>query len=155
MDAATFDASIERWLRRQPDYPGSSYHIQVKLWSSEVETADLAAADLAGWVIIDWQQRGRGLSAKRALPAAANPPGVARALAAVQAGLLHVQIQVVMAPDADWSEAYQQNSLAPDLMPILDAGHAVVLNIAAERNHGDWRIARAHQPLDEENLNDF
>lgn len=155
MDAATFDAAIERWLRRQADYPGSSYHVQVKLWSSEVEIAALTSAELTGWVIIDWQHRGRGLSAKRALSVARNPPNVARMLAAIQADLLHAQIQVIMAPNADWPEAYQQHSLAPDLLPVLDAGHAVALNISAERDHDDWRIIRVHQPPEDENLDDF
>ncbi|MCL4505064.1 MAG: hypothetical protein M1434_04300 [Chloroflexi bacterium] len=155
MDAATFDAAIERWLHRQADYLGSSYHVQIKLWSSEVEIAELTAAELTGWVIIDWQHRGRGLSAKRALPVANNPPNVACLLNAIHPDLLHVQVQVVMAPDADWPEAYQQHSLAPDLMPVLDAGHAVALNISAERDHDEWRLTRVHQPPDDENIDDF
>ena len=152
MDAATLDAGIERWLHRQTDYLGSSYHVQIKLWSSEVEIAILTAAELTGWVIIDWQHRGRGLSAKRAVSAARIPPYVARMLAAIEADFLHVQIQLVMAPDADWPEAYQQHSLAPDLLPVLDAGHTVALSISAERDHGEWRLIRAQQPPDDDNI---
>ena len=155
MDAATLDAAIERWLRRQTDYTGSSYHVQIKLWSSEVDIATLTAAELTGWVIIDWQHRGRGLSVKRALSVARNPPSVAQMLAAIKADLLHVHIQVVIAPDADWREAYQQHSLAPDLMPVLDAGHAATLSLSAERDHGVWRVIRAHQPPDDDNIDDF
>jgi hypothetical protein len=155
MDAEHFDAALARWLGRQPDTIRGNYHVQVKLWTSEVEMAQLTAADLSGWVIIDWQYRGIGLSMKRALDPFSQPPDVARVLQVIDAELLHAQVQVVVAPPQDWPAAYRHDSLAPDLMPVLDAGHAAVLNVAAERDHDDWHIARALQPPSDEPITDF
>ena len=155
MDAAQFDAAIDRWLHRQPDVLSGNYHVQVKLWSSEVEMSQLTAANLPGWVIMDWQHRGLGLSARRALPAASQPPHIARLLKAIDGSLLHVQIQVVLAPEPDWRDAYPKHTLAPDMLPVLDAGHATVLSITAERDHGDWRITKASQPPSDEVILDF
>jgi hypothetical protein len=155
MDAEQFDAALASWLRRQPDYADGSYHVQIKLWSSEVEMAQLTAMGLTGWVIMDWQQRGLGLSAKRALNTAQQPPNVARMLDALQAPLLHAHIQVILAPAQDWPAAYGQTSLAPDLMPVLDAGHATVLSVTAERDNGQWQNLKARQPPDDEPIDDF
>ena len=155
MDAEQFDAALKRWLLRQLDAAGGYYHVQIKLWPSEVEMAQLTAADLPGWVIMDWQHRGLGLSARRAVHVAGQPPSVACTLEAVAGNLLHVQVQLVLAPEADWHDAYPKHSLAPDLMPVIDADHAKVLSVSAERDHGDWRILKAHQPPDDENIVDF
>ncbi|MCL5997176.1 MAG: hypothetical protein M1546_14135 [Chloroflexi bacterium] len=155
MVAEQLDEALARWLQRQPDIASSNYHVQVKLRSSEVEMAQLTAADLPGWVIIDWQRRGIGISLKHALAPDGKPPGIARLLEAIQADLLHTQIQIVVAPEQDWPAAYRPDSLTPDLMPVLDAGHATVLNVSAEREHGDWRIIRAYQPPSDEPITDF
>lgn len=155
MEAEQFDAALARWLRRQPDYADSSYHIQIKLWSSEVEMAQLTAMDLPGWVIMDWQHRGLGLSAKRALNPGRHPPAVATLLASIPPRLLHAHIQIILAPAQDWPESYRKTSLAPDLMPVLDASHAVVLSVTAERDNGNWRVVRAHQPPNDEPIGDF
>ena len=154
MDAQQFDAALKRWLQKQPE-AGTNYHVQIKLWASEVEMAQLTAANLPGWVIMDWQHRGLGLSARRALPASKQPPSVARTLEAVPGNLLHAQVQIVLAPQQDWHDAYPKNSLAPDMMPVIDAGHAVILSISAERDHGDWHILKAHQPPSDETIADF
>jgi CTP:molybdopterin cytidylyltransferase MocA len=154
MNAEQLDAALARWLHQQPDVASSQYHVQIKLWGSEVEMAQLTAAELTGWVIIDWQQRGLGLSAKRALDAA-HAPHVAQALSAIPAPLMHIQVQVILAPAQDWREAYRQNSLTPDLLPVLDAGHASVLNLSAQRDHGRWHILQAHQPPNEQPIEDF
>ena len=149
MDAEHFDAAVNRWLHRQPDPISANYHIQIKLWNSEVEMSQLTVANLTGWVIMDWRHRGLGLSARRALPVSSRVPHVARRLDAISGDLIHVQVQVVYAPEPDWRDAYPKNTLAPDLMPVLDAGHASVLSIFAERDHGDWRILKAQQPPDD------
>jgi hypothetical protein len=150
-----FDATLARWLGRQLTNAASHYHVQVKLLPDEVEMAQLTAADLQGWVIIDWQQRGVGLSARRALDPASHPPGVAQALDTLAAETLHAQIQLVLAPAEDWEASYRHDSLAPDLLPVLDAGRTAVLNVSAERNSGDWRILQAHQPPDDQPILDF
>ncbi|HEY3342732.1 MAG TPA: hypothetical protein VGK81_11970, partial [Anaerolineae bacterium] len=127
MEADQFDAALKRWLLKQLDTAGGYYHVQIKLWTSEVEMAQLTAADLPGWVIMDWQHRGLGLSARRAVPVARQAPSVARTLAAISTGILHAQVQIVLAPEADWHDAYPKSSLVPDMMPVIDAGHARVL----------------------------
>ena len=154
MQAEQLDAALGQWLVSQPNHTGCSYHVQVKLPSNEVEIAQLAAANLTGWVIIDWQHRGRGLSAKRAIPASQTPV-IARLLGAIPRDLLHAHFQVILAPDADWAECYPEDSLAPDLMPVLDANHAIVLSISAEREQGDWHVSMAHQPPSDKPLTGF
>jgi hypothetical protein len=155
MNSSQLDTSLGRWLHKQPDWAGSSYHVQIKLWSSEVQMAQLTAPDLTGWVVIDWQHRGRGLSAKRAHPVGADIPNVARLLDVIEATLLHINLQVILAPNDDWPNAYSPTSLVPDLMPVLDAEHATVLSITAERDRGDWRVVQAHEPPSDERIDDF
>jgi hypothetical protein len=155
MEAEQFDAALKRWLLKQIDTAGGYYHVQIKLWASEVEMVQLTAANLPGWVIMDWQHRGLGLSARRAVPVASHAPVVARTLSAISITLLHVQVQLVLAPEEDWHDAYPKSSLAPDMMPVIDAGHARILSVSAERDHGDWRILKAHQPPDDEPILDF
>jgi hypothetical protein len=155
MDAEQFDAALKRWLLRQIDLAGGYYHVQIKLWPLEVEMAQLTAADLPGWVIMDWQHRGIGLSARRAVSVTSQPPNIAHVLEAISGNLLHVQVQLILALEEDWHDAYPKNSLAPDLMPVIDAGHAKILSVSAERDHADWRILQAHQPPDDETINDL
>jgi hypothetical protein len=154
MQAEQLDAAVGQWLARQPNHTGCSHHIQVKLLSNEVEIVQLTSAALTGWVVIDWQHHGHGLSAKRATPASQSPD-IVRLLGAIECDLLHAHFQLILAPDADWAECYRQNSLAPDLMPVLDAGHATVLSVAAVREHGDWHVTLAHQPPSDEPLPGF
>ena len=92
MDAEQFDAALKRWLLRQLDAAGGYYHVQIKLWPSEVEMAQLTAADLPGWVIMGlgniaaWGYRPGG---QCTLPV--SHPSVACTLEAVAGNLLHVQ----------------------------------------------------------------
>ena len=152
MDSVQLDAGLARWLARQPNLDSSSYHAQIKLEFGDVDPAQRAALELPGWVIIDWGVRGTGISAKRAVPAGDGAPEIAGLLQAIDSPLLHAHIQLVLAPTDDWEEAYGDVSLAPDLMPVMDAGRAKLLNLLAVRENGDWRILRAYQPPSEENI---
>lgn len=154
MQAEQLDALLDRWIKNQAKDTGSRYHVQIKLWSSEIEVANLTAANLTGWVIIDWQHRGRGLSAKRAAPVT-QPSTVAQMLSVLDASMLHVNVQIILAPDADWNDAYSSDSLAPDLLPVLDSGHAVVLRVDALREDGEWQVIQSHQPPDDEPIPGF
>jgi hypothetical protein len=154
MNAQQFDAALQRWLETQPDYLGSSYHVQVKLDAGEVKMAQLTALGLPGWVILDWRKRGLGLSSKRAIEVN-QPPSAASLLEALLIKQLHVQVQLVLAPNQDWIEAYSATSLTPDLLKVLDAEHASVLNVAAERSDGEWKVILAHQPPHDEPLVNF
>ncbi len=152
MDAVQFDAALGRWLSRQPNLDACQCHIQIKLEYGDVAPAQRARLELPGWVIIDWGARGTGISARRARPAASYQPEAGRLLQAIDSLLLRAHIQIVVAPAADWEAAYGEASLAPDLMPVMDAGHAILLNLTAVRENGDWRIVRAYQPPDEHNI---
>lgn len=152
MDASQLDAVLGRWLSKQPDLEACHYHTQIKLEYGDIEPAQRATLDLPGWVIIDWGARGTGISARRAAPAASYQPEVGRLLEAIDSLLLRAHIQMVVAPAEDWDAAYGAGSLAPDLMPVMDAGHAVLLNLTAVRENGDWRVVRAYQPPSEENI---
>ncbi len=154
MDASQLDAALGRWLARQPDLEVSQCHTQIKLEYGDIEPAQRARLELPGWVIIDWGARGTGISARRAMPALGLRPMVGRLLEAIDALLLRAHIQLVVAPAEDWTAAYSEVSLAPDLMPVMDAGHATLLNVTAVRERGDWRIVRAYQPPSEENIAD-
>ena len=155
MNSKLLDVALDRWLHKQPDHALCSVHVQIKLWSSEVEMAALTAADLAGWVVIDWQHRGRGLSAKRAHPVHGQSLQVAQLLDCIGGKKLHAHFQVVLAPTQDWANAYSPTSLVPDLLPVLDAEHAHVLSVSAERDGGDWQIVLAHQPPSDDPIPDF
>ncbi|MGQ9905106.1 MAG: hypothetical protein ACUVRU_12475 [Anaerolineae bacterium] len=152
MDASQLDAVLGRWLSKQPDLEACHYHTQIKLEYGDIEPAQRATLDLPGWVIIDWGVRGTGISARRAAPAAGHQPEVGRLLEAIDSLLLRAHVQIVVAPSADWDAAYSETSLAPDLMPVIDAGRAVLLNLTAVRENGDWRVVRAYQPPSEENI---
>ncbi|HEY3291219.1 MAG TPA: hypothetical protein VGK87_13910 [Anaerolineae bacterium] len=154
MQAEQLDTLLDRWIRSNAKDSGFEYHVQIKWWNSEIELANLTAANLTGWVIIDWQHRGRGLSAKHAVPAN-QPSGVAQMLGVLEADPMHVNLQIILAPAADWAEAYSTGSLAPDLLPVLDSGHAVVLRVDALREKNDWLVIQAHQPPDDEPLPGF
>ncbi|MCS7061225.1 MAG: hypothetical protein RMN25_08655 [Anaerolineae bacterium] len=156
MDAVHLDAALERWLTRQPNLAISHCHVQIKLEHGDIAPAQRATLDLPGWVLIDWGVRGTGLSAKRAMPAAGYLPTVGRLLEAIDSPLLRAHIQIVIAPAEDWNAAYSDASLAPDLMPVIDAGHATLLNLTAVREQGNWRVVRAYQPPSENNIaNEF
>lgn len=152
MLASQLDAALGRWLARQPNLSACHCHTQIKLEYGDVEPAQRARLELPGWVIIDWGARGTGISARRAVAAAGYQPEAGRLLEAIDSLLLRAHIQIVVAPADDWNAAYSDASLAPDLMPVIDAGHAVLLNLTAVRENGDWRVVRAYQPPDEENI---
>ena len=154
MNAEKLDAAFWRWLQAQPDQRNSSYHVQVKLWASEVKMAQLTALGLPGWIILDWRKRGLGISTKRAIETS-QPPTIVSLLDALKAPMLHAQVQVVLAPTLEWSTAYSATSLTPDLIKVLDAGHASVLNVVAERTEGDWKVILAHLPPSDEPIPDF
>jgi hypothetical protein len=155
MDSQQFDKQIQHWLNRQPGLEHSRYHVQIKLWISEVDMATLAALHAPGWVVLDWQPRGLGLSLKRAMSPLAEPPAAAALLDGLKADLLHAQVQLVLAPIPDWQQAYRSDSLVPDLLPVLDSEHAIILSIAAQRESGTWHIVDAHQPPSETPIADF
>lgn len=152
MDASQLDAVLSRWLSRQANLEGCHCHTQIKLEYGDVEPAQRATLDLPGWVIIDWRARGTGISARRAAPAARYQPQVGRLLEVIVSPLLRAHVQMVVAPAEDWDAAYSAASLAPDLMPVMDAGRAALLNLTAVRENGDWRVVRAYQPPSEENI---
>ena len=154
MNAQQFDAALQRWLQTQPDYHTASYHIQVKLWASEVNMTQLTALELPGWVILDWGKHGLGLSAKHAVEAN-HSPAAGSLLDALDVKRLHAQVQLVVAPTPDWSTAYSATSLTPDLIKVLDTDFACVLNVTAERTDGDWQVVVAHQPPSDEPLANF
>lgn len=152
MDASQLDAALGRWLARQPNLDACHCHTQIKLEYGDVEPAQRATLELPGWVIIDWGARGTGISARRAAPAAGYEPRAGRLLEALDSLLLRAHIQMVVAPADDWDAAYSDASLVPDLMPVIDAGRAILLNLTAVRENGVWRVVRAYQPPDEENI---
>lgn len=128
--------------------------MQVKFRASEVKMSQLTALGLPGWVILDWRKRGLGLSTKRAFEVTQSP-AAASLLHALVAQQLHVQIQLVLAPTQDWEAAYSAASLTPDLIKVLDAEHASVLNVTAERTESGWKVILAHQPPNDEPLANF
>ncbi len=152
MLASQLDAAIGRWLSRQPNLDACQCHIQIKLEYGDVEPAQRARLELPGWVIIDWGARGTGISARRAAPAAGYEPEAGRLLEAIDSLLLRAHIQIVVAPADDWDAAYSEASLAPDLMPVIDAGRAILLNLTAVRENGDWHVVRAYQPPNDDNI---
>ncbi len=154
MHAEQLDGLIGQWLSMRSIYHASSYHVQVKLPSDEVAVARLTENNPAGWVVIDWQHRGRGLSAKKAI-ATTQAPVIAHLLNGIPTEHLHAHFQLVVAPEADWKDSYSEDSLTPDLLPVLDAGRAEVLSVTAEREYGDWHVILAHQPPSDEPLVDF
>lgn len=147
MKAEELDALLLKWLRKQPAHLEDYHHIQIKFSAVEVEMAQLAHFHLPGWVILDWQPRGLGLSAKRAV---AQPPSPARMLEGLAVSPLSVHIQIVQAPPVDWADAAQPDSLAPDLLPVLDGGRARVLKVTAIRREDVWLVQRASEPPAEE-----
>jgi len=108
------DAAIGRWLHKQPDWASSSYHVQIKLWSSEVRdgTTYRCTSDGLGGDRLAASWAGPVCQARQPVGAAA--PQAARLLDVIDAGLLHTHFQIILAPGADWSNAYSPTSLVPD-----------------------------------------
>jgi hypothetical protein len=151
MNAAQMDEAIRRWMQAQPGLENASYHAQIKIKPGLVEMAQLTALGLAGWVVLDWQAHGLGLSLKHAVKATDRPIAVAQVIDELAAPALSAHIQIILAPAGDWEDARAPDSLVPDLKQVLDHDHARALSVSAQRagNGAGWQITSACQPPDD------
>jgi hypothetical protein len=151
MNAAQLDEAIWRWIQSQQGWQDASSHAQIKITPGQVEMAQLTSLGLAGWVVLDWQARGLGLSLKKPARTTSQSIIPVHVIDRLEAPVLTIHIQVIIAPAADWDDASDPESLVPDLKRVIDQGRARTLSVSAQRTGPaqDWQVVSARQPPDD------